>query len=298
MEPIAAAGAAAGWPEALKIRLSLGTVIDRIRHNWKGLPMRSVKLSTVLIVLVLAGGTAFIGGCSELGDLRRQNQVQQTEISKLQSELQTAQMQLDQLKRRLEAAEKTGGVEVDALRQKIAALEEDLAKKEELIKSMQARLMGVTPLPVELNTALEELAKQHSDLIEFDPNRGLVKFKSDLVFEKGSDKVMAAAGDAIKALCGILNSDQAKEFHIIIAGHTDDIPIRRAETLMQHPTNWYLSSHRAISVLNSLQDCGIAPVRMSTRGFGEYRPIAPNAPNKGGNPKNRRVEIYIVPAGA
>lgn len=258
--------------------------------------MRSVKLSTVLTVLVLSGGIAFLSGCNE-SDVVRRNQIQQGEISKLQSELAAAQMQLDQCKRKLEAMEQTGGVEVDALRQKITALEGDLAKKEELIKSMQAKLMGLAPLPAELNTALEDLAKQHSDLIEFDPNRGLVKFKSDLLFEKGSDKVTTAAEGAIKALCGILNSDQAKEFHIIVAGHTDDIPIRRAETLMQHPSNWYLSSHRAISVLNSLQDCGIAPVRLSTRGFGEYRPIGPNAPNKGGNPKNRRVEVYIVPAG-
>jgi len=258
--------------------------------------MRSVKLSTVLIALVLSGGIAFIGGCNNQ-DLVRRNQIQQDEISKLQSQLQAAQMQLDQLKRRLEAAEQTGGVEVDALRQKIAALEEDLTKKEELIKSMQARLMGLNPLPVELNSALEDLARQHGDLIEYDPNHGLVKFKSDLLFERGSDKVSTAADDAIKALCKILNSDTAKEFHIIVAGHTDDIPIRRAETLMQHPTNWYLSSHRAISVLNSLGSCGVAPERMSTRGFGEYRPMAPNAPDKKGNPKNRRVEVYIVPAG-
>lgn len=260
--------------------------------------MRSAKLSTVLIVLVLFTGMALIGGCNgPLTDAKRQNQVQQQHISELESQLSAAQAQLDQCKRKLASAEQTGGVEVDALRQKIAALEGDLAKKEELIKSMQAKLMGLTPLPVELNTALEDLAKQHSDMIEFDPNHGLVKFKSDLLFEKGSDQVTSAADGAIKALCGILNSDTAKEFYIIVAGHTDDIPIKRAQTQMQHPSNWYLSSHRAISVLNSLQTCGVAPERLSTRGFGEYRPIAPNAPNKGGNPKNRRVEIYIVPKG-
>lgn len=260
--------------------------------------MRSIKLSTVLIVFVLSGTMALIGGCnSQMKDLELRNRTQQEEISKLQSQLAAAQMQLDQLKRKLEACEKTGGVEVDALRQRVAALEGDLAKKEELIKSMQAKLMGLTPLPAELNTALEDLAKQHSDLIEFDPNHGLVKFKSDLLFEKGSDKVTTAAEEALKALCGILNSEQAKEFHIIVAGHTDDIPIRRAETVMQHPSNWYLSVHRAVSVLNSLQNAGVAPVRLSARGFGEYRPVAPNAANKGGNPKNRRVEIYIVPAG-
>jgi len=260
--------------------------------------MRSVKLLTVLIVLVLSGGLAFVGGCdSQLTDAKRQNQIQQQRISELDSQLQAAQLQLEQLKRRLASMEQTGGVEVDALRQKVAAMEEELTKKEELIKAMQSRLGVMAPLPAELNSALEDLARQHGDMIEYDPNHGLVKFKSDLLFEKGSDVVSSAAAEAIKALCGILNSEQAKDFHIIVAGHTDDIPIRRAQTQMQHPSNWYLSSHRAISILNSLQNCGIAPERLSTRGFGEYRPVAPNAPDKRGNPKNRRVEVYIVPKG-
>jgi chemotaxis protein MotB len=257
--------------------------------------MRSVKLSTVVIALVGLGGLVSLTGCTgELSDAKLQNQVQQRRISELESQLQAGQLQLDQLKRRLSDCEKAGGVEVDALRQKLAALEEDLAKKQALIKSMQDKLQ--VELPPEVTTALEDLAKKY-DMIEFDPNRGLVKFKSDLLFDKGSDTVTPAASDALKALCGILNSDQAKEFHIVIAGHTDDIPIRRTETMQRHPTNWHLSCDRAISVLNVLEGCGVAPERMSTRGFGEYRPIAPNAPNKGGNPKNRRVEIYIVPAG-
>jgi len=260
--------------------------------------MRSVKLSIILTVLVLFLGMTLIGGCSgQLTDQQRRNQIQQQRIAELESQLQAAQLQLDQLKRQLSSSTQTEGVEVDALRQKIAALEADVAKKEEMIKAMQGRLMGLAPLPAELNNALEDLARQHGNMIEYDPNHGLVKFKSDLLFEKGSDKVMAGAGEAIQALCGILNTDAAKDFHIVVAGHTDDIPIRRADTLMQHPTNWYLSSHRAISVLNSLQSCGVAGERMSTRGFGEYRPVAANAANKGGNPKNRRVEIYIVPAG-
>ena len=42
---------------------------------------------------------------------------------------------------------------------------------------------------------------------------------------------------------------------------------------------------------------GLVPERGSVRGFGEFRPIVPNEPNKKGNPQNRRVEIYIVPKG-
>ena len=260
--------------------------------------MRSVKLSTVLAVFIFSVGLAFVSGCgSELADLRLQNDTQAKRIDQLTSELEAARLQLDQLKRQLAAAEQSGGVEVDTLRQKIAALEEDLAKKEELIKSMQERLMGVSPLPVELSSALEDFAAQN-DMVEFDADRGMVKFKSDLLFEPGSDTVTTTAAEAVRTLCGILNSDQAKEFDIIVAGHTDDMRIARPATKAAHPTNRHLSSHRAISVATVLEGCGLEPKRLSTRGFGEYRPVAPNAPGKKGNPKNRRVEIFIVPSGA
>ncbi len=258
--------------------------------------MRSVRLSTVLIVLGFSAAVGFIGGCAP-SDLQIQNQKQQARISDLESQLQAAQLQLDQLKRKLEAIEATGGVEVETLRQKVAALEEDVAKKAALIKSMQDRLLGGSPLPVELNTALEDFAKGN-DMVEYDASRGMVKFKSDLLFDQGSDVVTSQAAAAIKTLSGILNGEQARKFDIIVAGHTDDLPIARAETKQVHPTNRALSSHRAISVVLQMEKDGIEPKRLSTRGFGEYRPLEPNAPNKRGNPKNRRVEIYIVPQGA
>ena len=258
--------------------------------------MRSVKFSTVFIVLALSLTLALVNGCSsELQDLKLQNRTQQGRITELESQLQAAQLQLDQLKRRLAAAEETGDVTVDSLRQKIAALEEDIARKAELIKSMQERLLGVSPLPVELNTALEEFAQQH-EMVEYDSSRGLVKFKSDLL-EKGSDAVTSSASEAVRTLCGILNSEGAKEFDIIVAGHTDDIRIARPQTRAAHPTNRHLSSHRAISVVALMESSGVESKRLSTRGFGEYRPVAPNAPGKKGNPKNRRVDIFIVPQG-
>ncbi len=209
--------------------------------------MRSVKLSTVLVVLGLSIGMAFVSGCDsqQMKDLRTRNQTQQARITELESQLQTAQLKLADLTRQLDAANATGGVEVDALRQKIAALEEDIAKKEELIKSMQANLMGVSPLPVELNTALEDFAKG-SDMVEYDASRGLVKFKSDLLFEKGSDDVTAPASEAVKTLCGILNTDTAKQFHIIVAGHTDDMPIRQPQTQGRAPDELASVVHRAI----------------------------------------------------
>jgi len=257
--------------------------------------MRTVKLSAILSLCVFV---LLLNGCnSEMQDLRIQNNIQQKLINQLQTELATNTLQLEQMKKQLAAAQQTDSIEVESLQQQIAALEEDLAKKKELIASMQQRLlMGGAALPVELSTLLEDFAKQH-DMVDYDSSRGIVKFKSDLLFDKGSDNVAASAIEAVKSLTTILNSEQGKKFDVIIAGHTDDIPIQKPETRAKHPTNWHLSSHRAIAVLKVMESNNIEPKRMSARGFGEYRPIADNKPNKAGNPQNRRVEIYIVAQG-
>ena len=257
--------------------------------------MRIVKLSAFFLVSAFL---VMLNGCSaELQDLKIQNDTQRKRIAELESEVQTTKLKLEQLKRVLDTAESHGGIEAEALQQKIAALEEDLGKKKTLIASMQQRLLyGGLSLPVELSTMLEDFA-EGKEMVTYDSSRGIVKFKSDLLFERGSDKVTPAAGGAVRSLCKILNSEQGKNFDVIIAGHTDDLRISRPATREKHPTNWHLSAHRAISVLNIMARSNVASGRMSVRGFGEFRPIVPNKPNKKGNPQNRRVEIYIVPKG-
>jgi len=259
--------------------------------------MRTLKISAIFLLCVSA---VLVSGCgnSKLKDLRIKNETQRQHIEQLGAELAAGALQLDQLKRQLAEAQEKGGIEVDMLKQQIAALEEDLSKKNELLASMQQKLLYGTALPVELSTMLEDFAKTHGDMVSFDTNTGVVKFKSDLLFEKGSATVASSAIATIKSLCAILNSEEGEKFDIVIAGHTDDIPIRRAETKRDHPTNWHLSAHRGISVLNVLTANNMDSTRLSVRAFGEYRPVEPNKEGKKGNPKNRRVEIYIVPEGA
>jgi len=253
--------------------------------------MRTAKLSFIFLVFIC---TLFLNGCGS--DLKIQNDIQRKRISELESEIQATKIQLDQLKRKLDTAEGANNIEIKALQQKIAALEEDLAKKKELISSMQQQLLFGTSLPVELVTMLEDFAKD-KDMVTYDSSKGIVKFKSDLLFELGSDNVAPEAEKVIKSLCSILNSEQGKKFDIVIAGHTDDINKFKATTRAKHPNNWYLSAHRAISVLDIMSNNGVNSERMSVRGFGEYRPVVPNKPGRKGNPQNRRVEIYIVPKG-
>ena len=256
-----------------------------------------MRLATVIVASVVCASLVITSGCvseQNYKDLKLQNATQEKRIRELESQLQTATLELDRLKRQLDATGGRSGIEMNAMQQKIAALEEELAKKKALIEAMQKQLLGATQLPAELSTMLEEWARG-SELVSFDPNRGIVKFNSDLLFKAGSDEVEPVAAEAVKSLCRILNTDQAKEFDVIIVGHTDDQPILHSRD--KHPTNWHLSVHRAVSVLNVMTSNGTAPERVSARGFGEFRPIVPNEPGKKGNPQNRRVEIYIVPKG-
>ena len=259
-----------------------------------------MRITTLVTILGISAAYLFVGGCvseAKYRDLQTQNRTQQERISALEAETNTARLQLDQLKQKLAEAEGRGGTDIDALRQQVAALEKAIEQKNNLITQLQGQLMrGGQALPAELNTMLEDFAKG-SDMITYDPNSGVVKFKSDLLFTPGSADVDPKAREAIKALVAILNSEQGKQFDAVIAGHTDDMLIQRPSTKQAHPTNWYLSAHRAISVLSLMVEDGMEATRVSERGFGEFRPVMPNAPGKKGNSANRRVEIFIVTKG-
>ncbi|MCA9300137.1 MAG: OmpA family protein, partial [Phycisphaerales bacterium] len=60
----------------------------------------------------------------------------------------------------------------------------------------------------------------------------------------------------------------------------------------RHPTNMHLSCHRAISVRRELIGMGVSSQKILAAGWGEMRPLVPNASN-GNTPQNRRVEIYL-----
>jgi len=73
--------------------------------------------------------------------------------------------------------------------------------------------------------------------------------------------------------------------HIEIAGHTDSDGDAQA--------NLILSQNRADAVMNYLLKMGLDPKRVQAKGYGEYKPIAPNdsAPNKS---RNRRTEVRVL----
>ncbi len=249
-------------------------------------------LITVLSALILVST-----GCisqEQYEDMAAQNRIQQTKIVRLEGRLNVLEASKARLEKQLETLRSQGGVTSAATAEEIAALGAAIDKKNALIAKMRDQLLaGGMKLPMELSVMLEDFAEKNP-MVTFDKETGKLKFKSDLLFELGSDKVAAGAVNSIRALSDIMKTDQAKDFDVIIAGHTDDVPIGKPETRAKHPTNWHLSVHRAISVLNAMVKSGVKPTRLSVRGFGEFRPIVPNAPNNKGNAANRRVEMFIV----
>ena len=80
------------------------------------------------------------------------------------------------------------------------------------------------------------------------------------------------------------------EGQIIIAGHTDDIPINTA----RFRSNWELSASRAVSVVDHLGRITEIPMqRFLIEGYAETRPLVPNEDAET-RARNRRVEIVIV----
>lgn len=107
--------------------------------------------------------------------------------------------------------------------------------------------------------------------------------------------VLFASGDATLSeaiypiLDGIIAIVRKNDLAIQVEGHTDNLPIETA----RFPSNWELSTMRAINILRYMQSGGGVPSnRLVAIGFAEYRPVADNDSPEGRG-KNRRIEIIF-----
>lgn len=119
--------------------------------------------------------------------------------------------------------------------------------------------------------------------------RGVVMTLADrMLFESGDAVLTASASKVLDKVIGVL---KAVPVEIEIVGHTDDRPIQTEK----YPSNWELSTARAINVLRYLVlKGGMKAERISAVGQSQYHPRVPNnsSLNRG---INRRVEIIIKP---
>jgi len=121
-------------------------------------------------------------------------------------------------------------------------------------------------------------------------NRGLViTFVAEVLFDSGKAQLKNSALGTLGKVATILK-EEVPSNRISVEGHTDNMPITKS----RWASNWELSAHRALSVVEYLQKEGINPEKLSASGYGEYQPVAPND-TPVDRKKNRRVEVIIVP---
>lgn len=245
------------------------------------------------VSLIALAGT--LTGCvsqAEYDRLWETNRSLTDRLSSVQGELDSMQAQNSSLTGSAGGASST----IASLTDENQRLRQQLNQSLQAMQGLESRLgsLELNRLDPSTDRALSNLAAQYPDLVEYDGDRGMLRFASDLTFGSGSDQVQAGGAEALTKLASVLQSTDATNYDVVIVGHTDSQRIS-SSTARRHPTNMHLSAHRAISVRNVMGEQGVAWERMQAAGWGQYRPsVANNA--KGGTADNRRVEIFLVPS--
>ncbi len=151
------------------------------------------------------------------------------------------------------------------------------------------------PPPVE-STQMERVAK----FLEKEQAQGLVTILEDVntvtvriagsgMFKPASDTLVSKFEAIMFRIAEALNEETG---NIIIAGHSDNIPIRTT----RFPSNLVLSLKRAESVMSQIAGSLKDPARMSAEGRSDTEPLVSNK-TKEGRSKNRRIEVILMKQG-
>jgi len=203
--------------------------------------------------------------------------------------------------------------QVEILNQQLAALRTQLAALQEALDASEAKdresQVKIADLGQRLNVALakkvQELSRYRSDFFgklrevlgarpEFQVVGDRFVFAADVLFDSGSADLKPEAtpqldklADALKELETQIPSDIP--WVLRVDGHTDIKPITNAA----FPSNWELSSERAITVVRYLIDQGVPANRLVAAGFGEFQPLD-SGDSEEALARNRRIELKLT----
>ncbi len=139
----------------------------------------------------------------------------------------------------------------------------------------------------ELEELSERLKKENDITVAFSPKGLVMRLADRALFDVGVADISPQALPLLKKVGEII---ARTSFEVRIEGHTDDLPIKT----VQFPSNWELSTARAVNVLRYFLEIGrIASQRLSAVGFGEFQPMVPNDSIEHRS-QNRRVEIIFL----
>jgi chemotaxis protein MotB len=143
---------------------------------------------------------------------------------------------------------------------------------------------SIKPIIEEINNKYEEL--KDAVEIEVGEDKVTIRMMGATTFDTGKAELHPAFRPLLKKIGEVLSQTKGE---IIIAGHTDNVPLSGG----LFGSNLGLSMARAGSAAEfMLRSTSIDPKKLSTMGFGEYRPLDSNDTAQGRR-RNRRVEIIV-----
>ncbi len=205
----------------------------------------------------------------------------QAQVALLNQQLSTVRQQLARLNAALEAAEAKDEEQEAVIADLGKRLNVALARKVEELSRYRSEFFG----------RLREVLGDRRD-IRVVGDRFV--FQSEVLFDSGSDQIGFGGQDQLAQLAATLleiASSIPSELNWVLRvdGHTDVVPISTG----RFPSNWELSTARAVSVVKFLIAQGVAPERLAATGFGEFQPLDSRA-DEIGHRRNRRIELKLT----
>ena len=185
--------------------------------------------------------------------------------------------------------------QLGALKARVAELEGKQGQVDEQTKAELEELRAQKAVADARAKLLDEFVKKFQKMIDagkldITTRRGqiVLALATDVLFDQGKTEIKPDGKTALGEVAGALKGVGARRFQV--AGHTDTFPIKNKE----FPSNWELSTARAVAVVKLLIEKGVRADVLSAAGYAEFDPAHANTSDKG-RAKNRRIEIVLVP---
>ena len=173
--------------------------------------------------------------------------------------------------------------------EKVKNISEAIADKE----SYQAKIISIGELNKQVRKVIEEKNLGAYTKITVENNNIKIDINDKILFAIGNAELSQRSKLILKEL--LLSFKRLpSHYRFEIEGHTDDVPINNDK----YPSNWYLSSDRALSVLDLFLYYGFDSKRFTVQGFADTKPLVKykNAQGNiipGARAKNRRISIKV-----
>lgn len=150
------------------------------------------------------------------------------------------------------------------------------------VDEQESRALSVE---VEREQGTIELPNLDGVMVSHVPQGIRLRLEESLLFPS-AEAVLTPEGRAM--VNSLVETVQRFDGTVSVEGHSDDRPINTPE----FPSNWTLSSARAIAIVHALEKAGIDSPRLQAVGLADTRPLADNN-SEAGRSMNRRVEVVI-----